>query len=166
MIIEVHKCRNIVHPFPVIAWLIMLFQGMLPWRKSSYSHMAISITMENSNQRFFECRLKEGCREQTAEQFLKNYRLVESHQLAEQRTYVEFMNWFRELEGRNYDKLQLWGLAAKTLKLLKFNKIGHNLEKLTCNELLIAYFSHFYELGYCDSDDFDLNMTWKIAKGY
>ncbi len=165
MIVETHKCRNIAHPFPIFAWLIMLFQGMLPWKKESWAHFAMSVTMENSEQRFFDCTGK-GCKEYPAEVFLKKYKLVESHTLKEERTYVEFMSWFKDFEGREYDNLQIWGQLAKRLNLLKFNTIGHNLRKLTCNELGIAYFKKFYSLSYEDSDDFDLLMTWKIAKGY
>lgn len=127
--------------------------------------MSISYTMESSKQHFFDCT-GDGCKEHNSETFLKKYRLVETHTLVEPRTYVEFMDWFKEFEGREYDKLQIMGLLAKGLNLLKVNRIGHNLNKLTCNELLIAYFKKFYNLGYKDSDNFDLLMTWKIAKGY
>ena len=165
MIIEAHKCRNISHPFPVLAWAIMVFQGMAPWKENSFSHTAISITMENSEQRFFDVTGK-GCKEHSAEKFLKNYRLIDTHEFKDCLTPAQFYEWFDKYRGRKYDGLQIFGLALKGLDLLNFSKIGHNLRKMICSELILAYLKDFHGFKYRDSDDFDLNMTWAVAKGY
>ena len=69
-----HKCRNIAHPFPIVAWLIMIFQGMLPWKKESYSHMAISY-----GPYFFDVTGDKGCRLHNQKEYLATYKIVETH---------------------------------------------------------------------------------------
>lgn len=165
MKIEVHKCRNILHPVPVLAWTIMLCQGMLPWKKESWSHMAMSILFPSGERHFFDVS-GEGCIRHTEASFLKKYRIVETHSLKQSRTFREFHEWFRLMEGRKYDKRQIVGLLLKVLGLFSFNKFGSNYRKLICSELVLNYLQFFYKFKVKDSDNFDLIMTWDKAKEY
>lgn len=156
----VHQCRNISHPFPIFAWLIIIAQGMNPFNKNSWSHMAISI-----GDKFFDVTSK-GCKEYTQSEFLKNYRLVESHQIKADITTVEFYEFFDKFRGKKYDNLQIVGLLLKSIGVISFNTIGCDFKRLICSELIIACLSHFHSFKFKDSDNFGLINTWNKVKEY
>lgn len=160
MKVSAHKCRNISHPFPIFAWLIIIFQGMVPWRKDAPSHMSISY-----GDNFFDVTGK-GCKEHSRTEFLKNYRIIESHEFDLDITTVEFYEFFDKFRGKEYDRLQIVGLLLKALNIISFNKIGYNMRKLICNELIVAYLAEFHGFKFKDSDNFDLINTWCKVKGY
>lgn len=160
MIISIHKCRNIKSKFPIFAWLIMIFQGMNPFNRDSWSHMSISI-----NDKFFDVT-GDGCLEHASKSFFKKYRIVESHEISKEITDVDFYDFFNEFRGRRYDKLQIVGLLLKSLGFISFNKIGRDFKRLICNELIIAYLAHFHNFKFKDSDNFDLISTWNKVKEY
>lgn len=160
MKVTIHKCRNFSHPFPLFAWLIMIFQGMLPWKKSSWSHMAMSF-----NGRYYDCRFS-GCFNSSEKEFRNTYKILDSHSLPLQLTQQQFEDFFNKYKHTNYDFLQLMGLALKYLRIVGFNKIGHDLDKMICTELIIVHLKDYYGFSFIDSDDFDLVDTWNIIKEY
>jgi hypothetical protein len=143
----------------------MILQGMLPWKKKSWSHMAISYTYPDGSRTFFDVTGK-GCKRHSEENFLKSYRLIDTHTLRQSRTFFAFNDWFKLLEGRDYDNLQIAGLLLKGLNLISFNMIGNNYKKLICSELIINYLAFFHKIKVKDSDNFDLIMTWNKVKEY
>tara|TARA_R110002012_G_scaffold254101_1_gene433166 strand:- start:605 stop:1087 length:483 start_codon:yes stop_codon:yes gene_type:complete len=156
----VHQCRNIHVKIPIFAWLIMIFQGMNPFNKNAWAHMSISI-----GDKFFDVT-SAGCKEYTRDEFLKKYRLIESHQIKADITTVEFYEFFDKFRGKEYDKLQIVGLLLKSLGFISFNFIGNDFKKLICNELIIAYLAHFHSFKFKDSDNFGLIDTWNKVKEY
>lgn len=163
MKVVAHKCRNIEHPFPIAAWLIMIFQGMKPWDSDSYSHMAISA--EDDNEHLFWDANFTGVQKRNREKFFETYELIESIELDVDMTMGEFKAWASCYEGRRYSFIQLIGLLAKHFGLVKSNPIGRNLDRLICSELLLAFKVDNMNLKVKDTDDFDLISTWKIIKG-
>lgn len=164
MKVSVAKCNNIQHPFPIFAWLIKLFQRMLPWQKDSWSHMAMKFEDKDGNVFFVDANSK-GTMKRNPDNFYEQYSILESHQLEKEVSFVEFSEWYKKLDGKSYDWKQILGMLLKCVLFLKFNKIGHNYNKLICCELIINYFEHFNDLEVMDPDNFDLLMTWNIAKG-
>lgn len=158
--IQFHKCRNISHPFPIFAWAIMIFQGMLPWKKSSWSHMSLS--QENN---VFDARFT-GTQRSQMNNFLETYKLLETIELEFDITLVEVEEWFKKHEGKKYDYLQLFGLLSKYFGFVKVNKVGKNLDSLICSELLIDFLIEFKGLEVDDTDDYDLLNTWEILSDY
>ena len=160
MIVQIYKCRNKSHPFPLFAWLIMIFQGMKPWDKAAWSHMSMSV-----GSKFFDITGK-GCKEHYPEDFLETYTIIESHRLEYEPTKEDFYEFFDSMRAKKYDKLQIFGLLLKGLNIISFNTIGHNMDKLVCNELIIAYLFHFNSFKFKDSDNFGLINTWNKVKEY
>ena len=154
MKVKIHKCRNTNHAFPIFAWLIMIFQGMNPFNKSSWSHMVIEY-----DENYYDVTGK-GCRSHTRK-FLESYRIIETHEMGRDLNNAEFQSWFFVHKGVGYDYLQVSGLLLRGLGLITFNKIGHNYKRLICNELIINHMEVFYKLEVCDSDSYDLLDTWK-----
>lgn len=161
MKVKFHQCRNVEHPFPVVAWSIMILQGMKPWDKDSYSHMAIS-----ADDLFLDMTSKNGCQLNPKEKFNKTYKVVGTHELSKEITKEEFLEFFLEHKNKEYDRWQITGLALKMLGIISFNKWGDDLRKLVCNELLIAFLAKFNNFKFQDSDNFDLITTWNKAKEY
>jgi len=159
MIVLVHKCRPANHPAPITAWLIMLFQGMVPWKKESFSHLAISYFSTTHNHKFADSTAK-GVRDMRSKYFKKTYKIVETKRLNIPQDYDQFLMWFEEHEGKSYDKKQIVGLLLKALGLITFNKYGHNLNKLTCNELVLDLILWAFKRSVKDTDNYDLLMTW------
>lgn len=165
MTVQVHKCKNIIHPFPILAWAIMLFQGMNPFNKKSWAHMAMSFTFPDGTRNYYDVTSK-GCKMYTEELFTKMYKIQGTHTLKQHRNFVEFHDWFKLMEGREYDTKQLIGLLLKSLNLVSFNTIGHNYKKLICSELILNYLQFFYKIQVKDSDNFDLMSTWNKVKEF
>lgn len=162
MKIAICKCKNISHPLPLFAWAIMFLQKMKPWQKNAWSHMAIKFVFKGKV--FYVDANSKGTMMRDADQFYKQYEVIESHQLSKEINYDEFIEWFSHLNGNKYDWKQIFGLLIKLIGLKKFNYSGHGYKKLICCELIINYFNKFERLYVKDSDDFDLITTWKIAK--
>lgn len=165
MKISICKCNNIQHPFPVFAWAIMFLQGMFPWKKNAWSHMAIKVT-DNKGDTFFADANSKGCMLREEKLFYKQYSVLEEHKLKDSPKLETFMEWYWKLNGNEYDWKQICGLLFKILGFKKFNHSGNNYEKLICCELIINYLSVMNNLEVVDSDNYDLVTTWKIAKGY
>lgn len=155
------KLRPKNHPFPVFAWLIMLFQGMNPFSKQAFSHMAISFESETGASKVADAHFK-GFREMREDKFFKQYTIVG----VKKRTFPierkEFLIWLENHEGKNYDFKQLFGLASKILKITKFNYVGDDFRSLICSELLLSFLVRFKNLKVKDSDNWDLLMTWEV----
>ena len=160
MKIAAHTCRNIIHPFPVFAWIIMLAHRMMPWKKDSTSHMVLSVD-DGSSIRFYEMNFF-GTQVSTEKDFLKIYRIVDSHTLPLEETEVDFLKWFKSHENKKYDYLQLLGLLIRLVGVTKVNKIGHNLDRLVCTEFCLDYASKKYEIEVDDSDNYSMINTWKM----
>lgn len=160
MIVKFHKCRNKKHPFPLFAWLIMIFQGMLPWSKKAYSHMAIEL-----NGVFIDCRFT-GCHKSTDKEFKDIYKIVDTIKLNLLIDKADYFRFFKKYEHVKYDFLQIFGLLLKFVKLLKVNTIGKDAKKIICSELIILFLSNYKDFKYEDSDNFGLNDTWCILEGY
>jgi len=92
--------------------------------------------------------------------FKKTYKIVETKRLNIPQDYDQFLMWFEEHEGKSYDKKQIVGLLLKALGLITFNKYGHNLNKLTCNELVLDLILWAFKRSVKDTDNYDLLMTW------
>jgi hypothetical protein len=133
---------------------------MNPFCKDSWSHLSISI-----DGKFFDATGK-GVREHTTESFLKQYRIVETHETDIEMTMEEFYRFFNKYRGREYDSLQILGLALKMLDIIKFNKYGSDFDKMICNELFIALLVFKFDFKFKDSDDYGLIDTWELAKEY
>lgn len=157
------KIRPLSHPFPILAWLIMLFQGFWPWDKKAYSHNAILFTDKYGVDRVIDSTTKNRVAISNGFEFFKKYKLVEIVELPAPITQHLFDVWTKKIIGRKYDKLQLFGLVLKILGLATFNKIGNNYKRMTCNEVILNYLETFKSYDFGDPDNYDLNMTWDIV---
>lgn len=162
--VSIHKCKNIKVKLPILAWLIMLLQGMNPFNRKSYSHMAISLEA-GGIRRFFDASFV-GIQERTEEEFLKIYELAESREVVFPGSEIDFLDWFGKYKNNKYDFLQLVGLSMYLLKLKKSNILGTDDKKLICCELIMVYFRDVLGLDIGDSDKYDLLMTWKISEKF
>ena len=160
MRIQVHKCRNIEWVFPVLGWLIMICQGMMPWRKSSFSHMAIEF-----NGFFYDVSFS-GFKKSSREDFLSRYKIVESHMFRDNISVTQFGDWVRDFHGMEYDFLQIYGLFTKAIRKVSVNTIGEDFMKMICSELPLHYIATFYGHKFIDSDDYDLHTTWDLIKRF
>jgi len=165
MFISIHKCRPKDHPFPILAWLIMIMQGMKPWDEKAYSHMAFSYESATGRTKFGDST-SHGVRDMISDIFLKRYEVVETIHINADCTLTGFLDWFETIEGAFYDKLQIFGLLARSLSIISFNELGYNLKRLTCNEVVLYILIRFKGLKVKDSDDWDLNRTWSKACEY
>lgn len=157
---KVHKCKNISHPFPVVAWLIMICQGMLPWMKNAFSHMCIQYGDYFYNIRF------SGYEKMHKTEFLEVYELIESHEFEQDVDFDVFKEWISNFVYHKYDFVQIGGLLLKALGFISFNKIGYDFRKMICSELPLAFIVDFYGHKVEDSDDYDLISTWSALLKY
>lgn len=160
MRVSAHQCRVINHPFPLLAWLIMIFQKMKPWENDSYAHMAISYS-----DTFYDVSGK-GYRVHSKGEFLKKYKIVKSHEFNLEISEEDFNQFSLSHKGKKYDQLQILGIALKMLGIISFNTLGRDFKRLICNELIISYLHEFHGLEFKDSDNFDLIDTWNKVKEY
>lgn len=160
MKVKVHKCKNISHPFPIVAWLIMIFQGMKPWDKKAYSHMALEFGDYYYNVRF------SGYEKMHRDEFRKVYKLIESHEFENDHDAFSFQKWMMQFANHKYDFVQILGLLAKSLGFIAFNKYGADFRKMICSELPLAFIEEFYGYEIIDSDNYDLNSTWRVLLKY
>lgn len=144
------------HIFPVLSWLIRLFQ------RTTYSHNAIAVegkTVIDITSKGMGIRdiLDFSCDYVATEDDIKIH--IDS-------TPEEFMNWIKIYADRPYGFMQLVGLALKVLNVTKFNPFGKEDDRLICSELIILLLARYKGLDVKDSDEYDLNRTWSIAKNY
>lgn len=165
MKIKIHLARNISHPFPIFAWGIIFASGKFPWDKSAPSHMAISYQEEGGPEEFFDMTGK-GAKKSTEKKFNENYKITETHELNLEVPYIQFLSWFDRYANTKYDGLQIFGLLLKALHIVSFNKLGKDLKRLICTELVISFLEVFAGFKYKDSDNFDLINTWDKVKEY
>lgn len=160
MKITFFKLRPKDHPFPLFSWLIMMFQSMNPFKKDSWSHMAIGFESETGAEKIADVPFW-GFREMREDRYFKKYHIVGSKSRKFDISRKEFLSWLENHEGKHYDFLQVIGLALKMVKLRKNNYAGKDLESLICNELIISFLIRFDKLKVKDSDNWDLLMTWE-----
>jgi len=160
------KCRPSNHPFPIVAWLIMLFQGMLPWRKESTSHRALLFTIGNTYAKVYDSNGSEGVNVSSFEDFITRYEIIESSQINASISKKDIYKWTEKVLNAKYDYLQVFGLFLKrAIGFISFNSIGKNYKAMTCNELVLNFIQHFKlsEIKVKDSDNWDLLMTDKLV---
>ena len=157
------QTRPIDKWFPVVSWLIMIFQGMVPWNKQSYSHNAIAFSTGPDHSMVIDSNGKEGVTVSHGKNFFKKNKLIKMKELPPPMTSHLFNIWVKRVIGRKYDTLQIAGLMAKALGFISFNKYGSNYKRLTCNELVLNYLEKFNGMDFGDSDAYDLNMTWDVV---
>ncbi len=148
---------------PFIAWLIMLFQGMNPFKKESFSHIAVSFVSITGNMLAVDATSK-GVRVRTLANFLSEYKIVKGIDLDIDTDYPKFLSWLEDILGLNYDKKSLLGLALKALGFKKSNKFGSNYKKLICSEVPISLIDTFMDYSLGDSDNYDLLMTMDLVE--
>lgn len=157
------KVRPINIYFPIVAWLIMIFQGMNPFSKKAYSHNAILFTDRYGVDRVIDSTVGDRVAVSMDRDFFKKYKLIEMVEMPAPITMHLFNAWTRKIVGRKYDQLQIVGLALKVLGFISFNKLGGNYKRMTCNEVPLDYLRTFKGMEFGDSDNYDLNMTWDVV---
>jgi len=161
-----YKARPKNHPFPIVAWLIMIMQGMAPWKKQSSSHRALGYYCPKNKHRILDSTWATGFRDISFDEFSKQYKVVESSKIKTSTNKSEFYEWKNSINGLKYDHLQILGLAIKRLfGFVTLNSIGKNFKALTCNEVILHFCIYFnltkVELG--DPDNWDLVMTDELV---
>jgi hypothetical protein len=73
------------------------------------------------------------------------------------------MAWLTDQKHKEYDRLQVLGLALKCLGFISFNAIGNNYKKLICSELILSFLETFMGKHVGDPDNWDLHMTWELV---
>ena len=131
MVFYYYKCRPKNHPFPVIAWLIMLFQGQLPWKKDSTSHRALGYVCQSGKMKgmmmVIDSTGKDGVKVQLLESFEKSYKIVSFTTIDLKIDCTKFFHWTRNHDEIGYDYLQIIGLLAKQLfGFISFNSTLFN----------------------------------------
>ena len=165
MIIKVHKCRPKSHPFPILAWGIMIFQKSNPFKKDAWSHMSITFTGFTGSLRTVDMT-SAGLGNKLHKLFKKKYTIVDSLAIQLNCKTEDFLMWLEDNEHKKYDRMQLIGMPLKILGITSKNKYGRDYDKLTCNELVLSVLKRFKGSDFGDPDNYDLLATWEIAKGY
>lgn len=160
MKIDFFQLRPKKHPFPIVAWIIMIFQSMNPFKRSAYSHMAIGYESETGLCKIVDISFS-GFRQVREDKFFDGYEIVGTKSMNIDITRSCFLSWLEEHEGKKYDFLQIAGLMLKLLGLKKVNNAGLNFKSLICSELILSLLVRFDKLKVKDSDNWDLNMTWE-----
>lgn len=158
------KVRIKNHPFPLFSWLIMIFQGMNPFRKTSWSHNAVNFRIYNEEKVIHAT--SKGVEIVSFSEFISHYTLVGMKELPPPVSVDHFDRWTRKIEGRGYDFLQIFGLAAKMLGFITFNRYGSNFKRMVCSEVILNYLKEFHGYTFIDSDDFSLIDTWAMLPDY
>lgn len=140
----------------------MIFQGMKPWKKRAYSHMAMSFTSQTGNWLYADSTSK-GVRISNEQEFKKKYIIVETVRIKISSS-LGFGKWIEQHLGKSYDTWQIVGLALRLLGFLCLNTLGANWKKMTCNELVLSLIHRFKGIDIVDPDLFDLRMTWKVVE--
>lgn len=162
--VQVLKCRPKMK-YPILAWLIMLFQGMKPWDRKSWSHMAIKYLGSYSFQRVSDASGK-TLRSRDIDKFLKEYEIVGAYTVEVNVKAGHFESWVQGMEGIKYDYQQLFGIALRILGFLSVNTMGKDYKRMTCNEFIMKMYDRFGRLGEVigDPDNYDLLKTEEFVK--
>lgn len=166
-IIGVHQCRSTKF-MPVVAWLIMIFQGMNPFNKSAWNHIACSYIDEAGGLRFFDATGYYGFEERSSHTFAKTNHIIRSTYIEIPNKRVDLIRWVNENEPKVYDKSDVVGDTFRLLGFKSHDKHGHgyNYKKLTCNKVPLLLLKDFRGIYNGDPDLEDLLTTWKIVKRY
>lgn len=162
MIIGFHQCRPRVK-FPLVAWIIMLFQKMFPWKKESYSHIAMSYYPNQLSRRFIDST-GHGVRDRLDKNFLHNYSIVRSiFYEYSSIDHVKMRKWVESIEETHYDHLGIFGQLMNIITGKKLN-IGSRWKKLSCQEIPLHFFHYFFANEIKNSDDYDLRSSWDYIR--
>lgn len=148
--------------FPILAWLIMIFQSMKPWSDKAYSHMAISFLSQTGNWLYADSTSK-GVRVSNTENFKAKYKIIETIRVKVPEG-IAFGRWLEQHLGKSYDNWQIVGLAIRLFGFMSLNTLGANWAKMTCNELVLSLIWRFKGIDVVDPDLYDLKMTWKVVE--
>lgn len=163
MIVRVHQCRS--KGIKPLAWVIMLLQGMNPFKRWAYNHMAISYVGQTGNWKYADSTYYNGVKiDQHESDFDKRYKITHTVRLDVPASDNDFMLWLERHKDKQYDVEGLIGLALKTLKVLRRNPFGDDFRRMTCNELILSMISQFYGYTIGDSDNYDLLMTADLVE--
>lgn len=146
MNIKIHQCTSRVK-FPILAWIIMFVQ------RTDYSHYAIQL-----NSTHVIHANKKGVVVDTIEDFQLHYRTLRIFDFIIPKDTIIF-DWVKEVRGRKYGFLQLWGISLVLLRIVKTNPFGRGWKRLTCNELILLFLNRFFGLQFNETDSYDLNRT-------
>ena len=141
----------------------MIFQKMLPWKPDAYSHYCLTYVSETGRNKCIDST-NHGVRDRTSYSFYQDYKIVGFKTFEVDASRKEFLEWYEEIEGLQYDKGQILGLALKLLGFMSYNKLGKNYSSLTCNEVILSFFERFLDARVGDPDNYDLNMTWELTE--
>jgi len=165
MKVRAHKCRTRVWYHKPGAWLIMLFQKMLPWCSGSYNHMAISYIGQTGVWKYADSTLSNGVvDDQPESEFLDKYQVIDTKTIDIGNDPVFFKAWLEAQRGKEYDKWHIVGLVGKLLHIFKRNPWGADFRKMICNELLLSMIIRFQGVTIGDPDNYDLIMTWELVE--
>jgi len=158
-----YKCRPKDHPFPILAWLIMIFQGMAPWRKASTSHRALGYQDQNGMKWVVDSTGSHGVRLRYEPDFRDQYQVVSAQMFYIKNVdHFRLRTWIDSIIDIEYDQEQVWGLLAKRLfGFVTFNKHGKDWRSMICNEVILSLLTHFgmVDTQIRDPDNWDLLMT-------
>lgn len=161
MLIKYLKCRPKNHKFPIIAWVIMLFQKQNPLNKKASSHRAIQF----SEDRVIDSSGGFGVKVYSKEEFLKKYKITDYNEFFLEVSREELWMWADNIINRKYDYLDVLGdLLRLIFKRNIFKKVGKDLERLTCNEVAISFSETFFDIDIDYPDVWDLITTDKLMK--
>lgn len=165
MIVGVHKVRSTMF-MPLVGWAIMIFQGMNPFKKSSWNHLACSYLDEAGHFRFFDSTGKYGFEERSFHTFHKTNHIVETYYVRIPGKREQLIDWIFDNDPIDYDKGQIKGNILQLLGLVSFNKFGKNFKRLTCNEVFLKLLKDFRGIYQGDPDNYDLLTTWDMVLKY
>lgn len=153
-----YKARPTYHPFPIVAWMIMIFQGENPFNKRSTSHRALGYQIMETDW-VVDSTGGHGVLDQTFHEFELKYKVIEKITFTLDIDTGDFCQWVAAQKGKKYDRLQILGLIFKILGFITFNKMGKNYKKLTCNELVLNFVATYLKIPVGDPDNWDMLMT-------
>lgn len=153
------------HPFPIVAWLIMLFQGMNPFGRKAFSHMAVVYKYEGLKMVVHSTGSK-GVQIESHQDFIKRYRVVHRNMIHIDTDAEGWYNWLSEVDEKAYDHLSILGHTLAYFGIKKASKYGDGLSRLICCELVIEMLIIFRGLEVIDTDVFDLNKTRKMLNDF
>lgn len=155
------KCRPKIN-FPIIAWIIMLFQGMNPFKKSSNSHRALSY-FDGFQWWVIDVTGSNPVEKKELYLFMRKYSIIESIEFKIDIGLNTIENWYQSIKGVKYDHSQILGLSLKLLNIISFNCYGKNYKKMICSEVFINFCENILDLRLGDSDNYDLLETDRVA---
>lgn len=154
MIVKVHQCLPIYHPFPIASWLIKYFS------KTNYSHYAIqcnNVVVDATGHDVLP---------RSVYQFRQRYRVEKTFELNIDTDFEGFVNWTLIYVNRKYSFLQVFGLLLMTLGFSKNNPWGNDDKRLICNELVLYLLADFTDFKPSDTDNYTLEQTEKVLRKY